>query len=95
MTTILDRLFRERRVRAALRRLFDPANQDGQAILAWLAEFCRARASSIVVGPGGTIDPIAVGVAEGRREVFNELRRRALVSDEALDAAIEREVGNG
>jgi hypothetical protein len=94
--SLLDSLLRERRIRAALRRLFDPANQDGQAIVAWLADFCHARRSSVMVSAQtGNVDPLATAVAEGRREVFLAIVQRAGLDDRQLDAAIQREVTYG
>lgn len=89
---VLQSLLLERRLRAAVRRLFDPANADGEAILVGLAHFCHARRSSIMVSPqSGQVDSHAMAVAEGRREVFMWLADKARVSDAEIDAAIQRE----
>ena len=63
-----------RKRRYAYRRLFlgdDGLNADGQTVLADLAKFCRANNSTAIVSPvSRSVDPIAMAMAEGRREVF-------------------------
>lgn len=63
-----------RKRRYAYRRLFlgdNGLNADGQTVLADLAKFCRANASTAVVSPiSRSVDPIATAMAEGRREVW-------------------------
>jgi hypothetical protein len=63
-----------RKRRYAYRRLFlgdNGLNADGQIVLADLAKFCRANASTAVVSPvSRSVDPIASAMAEGRREVW-------------------------
>lgn len=94
--SVLDRLFREQRLRDAARRVLDPNNPDGSVLLTALAEFCHYRRSSVLVSPQtGCVDPVAMGVAEGRREAFLWLLAKASVDDAALDAAIKREVTDG
>ncbi len=94
--SVLDRLFRQQRLRDAVRRVMNPENPDGRVMLAALAEFCHYRRSSVLVSPQtGCVDPVAVGVAEGRREVFLWLLEKASIDDAALDEAIKREVLNG
>lgn len=45
-----------------------------EPVLRDLARFCCATKPTIRMRPdGGGIDPIAMGVAEGRREVFNRI----------------------
>jgi hypothetical protein len=60
--------------RYSYRRLFlgdNGLNADGQTVLADLAKFCRANASTAVVSPiSRSVDPIATAMAEGRREVW-------------------------
>ena len=48
------------------RRVF--AGPDGEALLADLAQFCRAYTTTFVRG-----DPHASALGEGRREVFNRI----------------------
>jgi hypothetical protein len=63
-----------RKRRYSYRRLFlgdNGLNADGQMVLADLAKFCRANASTAVVSPiSRSVDPIATAMAEGRREVW-------------------------
>lgn len=63
-----------RKRRYSYRRLFlgdNGLNADGQTVLADLAKFCRANASTAVVSPiSRSVDPIATAMAEGRREVW-------------------------
>lgn len=63
-----------RKRRYAYRRLFlgeDGLNADGQTVLADLAKFCRANNSTAIVSPvSRSVDPIAMAMAEGRREVW-------------------------
>jgi myo-inositol catabolism protein IolC len=94
ITRLLNALLREQRLRMALRRLLAPDNPDGARIVAALAEFCHARRTSLMVSQQGTIDPLAVAVAEGRREVLLWMMSKASMSDEQLDRAIQREYGN-
>ncbi|MEZ5665899.1 MAG: hypothetical protein R3F55_00360 [Alphaproteobacteria bacterium] len=55
-----------KRRQALYRRVFD--GPDGEAVLADLARFCRAFATTFVRG-----DPHASALGEGRREVFNRI----------------------
>jgi 2-succinyl-5-enolpyruvyl-6-hydroxy-3-cyclohexene-1-carboxylate synthase len=52
----------------------DGLNADGQVVLADLAKFCRANSSTAIVSPvSRSVDPIAMAMAEGRREVWLRL----------------------
>jgi hypothetical protein len=71
----IERIFMKRQ---AYRRMF--LDQDGnvrpdaEVVLADLKKFCRAVTPTIVVSPvQKTIDPMAMAMAEGRREVWNRL----------------------
>lgn len=74
MMSLLAKL---RRRRYAYRRLFlgdNGLNADGQTVLADLAKFCRANNSTAIVSPvSRSVDPIAMAMAEGRREVWLRL----------------------
>lgn len=49
---------------------------DGKIALRELADFCHVKRPSYKVSPrSGTIDPLAMAVAEGRREVFLRIAR--------------------
>jgi hypothetical protein len=73
----MDLLAKLRRRRYSYRRLFlgeDGLNADGQVVLADLAKFCRATSSTAIVSPvSQSVDPIAMAMAEGRREVWLRL----------------------
>ena len=77
------------RRKQAYRRIFLDADgnlsRDGEAVLVDLRRFCRATASTAVVSPiSKTIDPIAMALAEGRREVFNRLVAHLYVEERAI-----------
>jgi hypothetical protein len=72
---LIEKLLRRR---LAYRRMFlgddNKPHADAEIVLRDLARFCRARSTTIVVSPrSGTVDPIASGVLEGRREVWNRV----------------------
>lgn len=59
----------------AYRRLFQDASgnlsRDGELVLADLRRFCRATSTTVHVSPiSKSIDPLAMAMAEGRREVW-------------------------
>ena len=63
------------RTRQLFRQMFldhqDKLTSEGIALMRDLGDFCYARKSLAKVSPkSGMIDPIAMGIAEGRREVF-------------------------
>ena len=75
MREIWDRIFRRRQ---NYHRLF--LDGDGRVhpaaapVLADLKRFCRAETSTLVVSPvSKAVDPLAMGMAEGRREVWNRI----------------------
>lgn len=74
---MMDLLAKLRRRRYSYRRLFlgeDGLSADGQVVLADLAKFCRANSSTAIVSPvSRSVDPIAMAMAEGRREVWLRL----------------------
>lgn len=75
MITQLERIFMRKQ---AYRRLFlDQSGNmrpDAEVILADLKRFCRANSSTAMVSPiSKSIDPMAMAMAEGRREVWNRL----------------------
>jgi len=46
------------------------------AVLADLKRFCRAETSTVVVTPvSKAVDPLAMAMAEGRREVWNRIQQ--------------------
>lgn len=75
MDAIVARL---RRRRLAYRRCFMDAegriHPSAEIVLADLKRFCRAAGSTAVVSPvSKAVDPIAMAMAEGRREVWLRL----------------------
>lgn len=71
---MMDLLAKLRRRKYAYRRMFlgeNGLNADGEVVLADLAKFCRANNSTAIVSPvSRSVDPIAMAMAEGRREVW-------------------------
>ena len=92
MNETLRSLLRSRRTRAAYRALLagpDPAGH-GAKVLADLAQFCRPLADARVVAPAGGVDPLALAMAEGRRQVFNRIARLVWGSGAGLEREIAR-----
>lgn len=61
--------------RQSYRRVFlspdGTITRDAEIVLADLRRFCRATSSTVTVSPvSKTIDPLAMALAEGRREVW-------------------------
>ena len=77
MREIWDRIFRRRQ---NYRRLFldgdGRVNLAAAPVLADLKRFCRAETSMVVVSPvSKAVDPLAMAMAEGRREVWNRIQQ--------------------
>jgi hypothetical protein len=77
------------RRKLAYRRLFMDANgdinRDAEIVLADLKRFCRATASTAVISPiSKSVDPIAMAMAEGRREVWNRLMAHLHVNEKTV-----------
>jgi hypothetical protein len=73
--TLTDQASRLLRRKLAYRRVFQTLtgehSRDQEIVLADLRRFCRANASTAVISPTTkSIDPIAMAMAEGRREVW-------------------------
>lgn len=63
----------------------------GRAVLADLAQFCRAAESCVVKNERGEIDTAATMLLEGRREVFLRIQQfTKLTEDEILELRMER-----
>ena len=88
--------FRERlqRRRTAYRDLFlderGEATRATRLVLADLRRFCRARTSTVTVSHG-RIDPLAMAVGEGRREVWNRIMQYINLDDRTIQALGEEE----
>jgi len=80
-------------VREAYRSVFQrkPTRVHIDALLADLADFCRANTSCVVVGKDGHIDTHATALCEGRREVYLRIQATLNISDEQLLAMKELE----
>jgi hypothetical protein len=64
--------------KTAYRRTFLDASgnisRDAEIVLADLRKFCRGNSTTVIVSPiSKTIDPMAMAMAEGRREVWLRL----------------------
>ena len=96
MQKILERI---RKRRYAYRRMFlgeAGLSPDGQIILADLAKFCRANASTAVVNPiTRSVDPIATALAEGRREVWLRIMAHLHIDEKVVFNLTENEDQNG
>jgi hypothetical protein len=58
---------------------------DGQMIIKDLAKFCNAHTSLAFANRiTGNIDPIAMAIAEGRREVFNRIQYYLNLTDDEI-----------
>lgn len=64
----------------------------GEIVLAHLRRFCRANRPTVAFSSIRTIDPLAMAVAEGRREVWLRLREMIDFSDEQI-AKLREETG--
>lgn len=94
--SILERIFRKR---VSYRRCFlredGELNEAAKVVIADLAKFCRARGSTAMVSPQtGSIDPIAMAMVEGRREVFNRINEYLYINDHILQNLREEPVND-
>lgn len=72
------------------RRTFLDANGGvgpfAEVVLADLRTFCRLDSPTVCVSPAtGTIDPVAMALAEGRREVLLRILKHLRMPPESLD----------
>lgn len=86
ITKLIERIMRRR---LAYRRIFFDAegriNRDAEIVLADLRRFCRATSSTMVQSPvSRTVDPLAMAMAEGRREVWNRLMAHLHVDEKTI-----------
>lgn len=60
-------------------------NPNAAVVLADLKRFCRAQSSTAVVSPiTKSVDPIAMAMAEGRREVWNRIQQYLHIDDRTI-----------
>jgi len=58
---------------------------EAKAVFDDLRKFCRATSSTAMVSPiSKTIDPLAMAMAEGRREVWNRIQAHLYVNDKQV-----------
>lgn len=86
MIKLLERILNRKR---SYRRLFldedGQPNVDAEVVLADLKKFCRAMSSTAMVSPiSKTVDPMAMAMAEGRREVWNRLMAHLHIDDKVV-----------
>jgi hypothetical protein len=86
MNKLWQRLFKRRQ---SYRRLFldgdGRAHPTAEVVLADLKRFCRADTSTVVVSPvSKAIDPLAMAMAEGRREVWNRIQSYLHMADREI-----------
>ena len=86
MNKLWQRLFKRRQ---SYRRLFldgdGKAHPTAEVVLADLKRFCRADTSTVVVSPvSKAIDPLAMAMAEGRREVWNRIQQYLHMADREI-----------
>lgn len=86
MRKLWAKVFRRRN---AYRMLF--LNGDGhpnplaETVLADLKRFCKAQTSTVYISPvSKAIDPLAMAMAEGRREVWNRIQSHLQISDKEI-----------
>lgn len=59
--------------------------RDGEIVLTDLRRFCRATASTAIISPvSKTIDPLAMAMAEGRREVWNRIIAHLYIDEKTV-----------
>ena len=57
-----------------------------------LRKFCRVTGSTVVISPiSKTVDPLAMAMAEGRREVWNRIMAHLYVNEKQVFELAERD----
>ena len=59
--------------------------------MADLARFCNARKSTIRLDSTGKVDPYAMGISEGRREVFLRINSYLFIDEKVIQTLNEME----
>jgi hypothetical protein len=93
MTKLWQRVFKRQQ---SYRRLFpDGAGKvhpTAEIVLADLKRFCRAETSTAVVSPvSKAIDPLAMAMAEGRRESWNRIQQYPHMADREITSLNKNE----
>lgn len=92
INALIEKILHKKR---AYRRCFLDADgnltPDAILVLDDLRRFCRATGSTVVVSPvSKTIDPLAMAMAEGRREVWNRIQAHLYVNEKQVFELQER-----
>lgn len=93
ISRIIEKVLRKK---LAYRRTFMDADgnltPEAEIVLNDLRKFCRVTGSTVVVSPViKTIDPLAMAMAEGRREVFNRIAAHLYVNEKQVFDLHEKE----
>ena len=84
--SLIDRILNRKR---CYRRVFLDGDgnlgPDAAVVMADLKKFCRASSSTAMVSPiSKSIDPLAMAMAEGRREVWNRIQAHLHIDDKVI-----------
>lgn len=84
--SLFDRILNRKR---CYRRVFLDGDgnlgPDAAVVMADLKKFCRASSSTAMVSPiSKSIDPLAMAMAEGRREVWNRIQAHLHIDDKVI-----------
>lgn len=96
MTAAVRRILNRK---AAYRRTFLDAdgniNRNAEIVLADLRKFCRATSTTVMVSPiSKSIDPVAMAMAEGRREVWLRIMAHLHIDEKQVFNLEEPNDGN-
>jgi len=83
---VIEKILRKK---LAYRRTFMDENgnigPEAKHVLNDLRKFCRATGTTVVVSPvSKTIDPLAMAMAEGRREVWNRIMAHLYINEKQI-----------
>lgn len=86
MNAFIERILNRRRAyRLVLLDGEGKPHRHAEIMLADLRRFCRANTSTAMVNPiTRSVDPIAMAMAEGRREVWNRIMSHLHVDDNTI-----------
>jgi hypothetical protein len=87
---MLSRLLPRRELVKAYQLTFAP-NPASEAVLGDLAVFCGAQASSVRINGQKAVDPFAMAIAEGRREVLLRITAMLRMDESKLWQLAQRE----